>query len=533
MAPANFSPAVKSIGKLMDMMDDNQLVLPEIQRDFVWTKKSIKLLVDSLYRGLPIGHMLVWKTPRAVEMKAADKQRLKRGVRISGFYGYLLDGQQRLTALRHLRDEDEEYPLMFYIWPDREADGEEPLYWRGQNEEESPWSIPVAEFLSKGFNVTARLNNLRADESFEPRHEETIRKDFAAMTGIREYVVGVTEFETDDYKLATELFVRFNSTGKKLRRSDLSVAELAIHVPGLMSKDIRRTQGKWANFPFTVPFMVQCLLAVHTGRFRLEDPGRFWAEAKPNEIKDSWKATERAIARVVDFLTGTVRWTSESLIPSFNALIPLVVILARSDGWSTEERRLARKWLILASIRGYFSGSVQTELDKVLRAIELQPTIGRLWTATRSKLRRLRPTDFDTGRLSGPVMSLFLSMVRDRGARDWQNTDSPLDGTVVGHGAALQVHHFFPKALLNKQRGLTYAEINTFANYSLLSANTNLNVSTEEPGTYLDRLAVPESELRKQCIPLDRKLWRVTRYRDFLGQRRKLLAQQANEFLGA
>jgi uncharacterized protein with ParB-like and HNH nuclease domain len=39
-------------------MDRQQLVLPEIQRDFVWTRKAIKLLIDSLYRGLPIGHML-------------------------------------------------------------------------------------------------------------------------------------------------------------------------------------------------------------------------------------------------------------------------------------------------------------------------------------------------------------------------------------------------------------------------------------------------------------------------------------------
>jgi hypothetical protein len=147
-------------------------------------------------------------------------------------------------------------------------------------------------------------------------------------------------------------------------------------------------------------------------------------------------------------------------------------------------------------------------------------------------LRRLRAEDFLTGRLSGPIMSCFLSMLRDRDARDWQNNDSPLDGTVVGHGAALQVHHFFRKALLNKQGGLPRSEINTFANYAIISANTNLNVSTEEPGTYLERLKVPKSELTKQLIPLNAQLWRVTRYKDFVAQRRKLLAEQTNAFLG-
>ena len=101
------------------------------------------------------------------------------------------------------------------------------------------------------------------------------------------------------------------------------------------------------------------------------------------------------------------------------------------------------------------------------------------------------------------------------------------------HGAPLQVHHFFPRALLNKQKELSYADVNTFANYTVISANTNLNVSTEEPATYLERLDVPESELIKQSIPVNRELWRVTRYKDFLTQRCKLLAEQSNTFLGA
>ena len=193
---------------------------------------------------------------------------------------------------------------------------------------------------------------------------------------------------------------------------------------------------------------------------------------------------------------------------------------------------MARKWLLLACIHGYFSGSVETQLDKVLRAIESKQSIKQLWTATGRSLRRLRADDFLTGRLSGPVMSLFLSMLRDHDAKDWENTDSPLDGTVVGHGAKLHVHHFFPRALLNKRKELSRVDVNTFANYTVISANTNLDVLTEEPGTYLDRLNVPEAELVKQCIPLNRELWRVGRYKDFLVNRRKLLAEEANKFLG-
>jgi hypothetical protein len=532
MPTSSVNNGSRKIGKLLELIDQGQLVLPEMQRDFVWTRKSIKLLIDSLYRGLPIGHMLVWKAQLAVETKSFDKKSLKRGMRLDGFYGYLLDGQQRLTALSHLRDGDEGYPLMFYLWPEREADGEETLYWRTKNEQDNPWCIPVGEALSENFNISDRLGAIRAHNEFKSEQEDAIYRDLAALQGIRSYEVGVTEFETDDYKLATELFVRFNSTGRKLKRSDLSIAELANHVPGLASKEIRRAQNRWKDFRFTMPFLVQCLLAVHTGRFRLSDPELFWANVNPSDLKKSWEKTERALGKLVEFLTGTVRWTSASLIPSFNALIPLVLVISAENTWSLEDRRLARKWLMLVSIRGYFSGSAETQLDKLLRKIGPKPTINRLWTAAGRSLRRLRAEDFSTGRLSGPIMSCFLSMLRERDARDWQNTDSRLDGTVVGHGAALQIHHFFPKALLNKQAGIARSEINTFANYTIISASANLNVSTEEPATYLDRLKVPEVELSKQAIPPKRELWRVNRYKEFLVQRRRLLAEQMNAFLG-
>jgi len=194
MPTSSVSNVIKPIGKLLEMMDREKLVLPEIQRDFVWSRQAIKLLVDSFYRGLPIGHMLVWKASETVEKKAFDQQPLKRGVSLEGFYGYLLDGQQRLTALTHLRDDDEEYPLMFYLWPERAADGDDALYWCGKNDSDDPWCIPVGEVLSDDFSISKRLNAIKADVEFKPEHEETVLKDLSTLHGILKYEVGITEF---------------------------------------------------------------------------------------------------------------------------------------------------------------------------------------------------------------------------------------------------------------------------------------------------------------------------------------------------
>ena len=525
---------MKTVRQLLDYVDKNQLVLPEIQREFVWKRTAVKRLFDSLFRGLPIGNLLVWntRTYQAVNPRALKGQKtLPRGKGQPG-YGYLLDGQQRLTAIRLVRDSEDDFPLMFYAWPDRQKDDDEPFYWRGRNEDDYAWSIPVAEIVSDDFKPSDVIAQLKNDEEYEDHHEELVREELSRVRSVLEYSIGVIEFETDDAALATELFIRFNSTGTKLRSSDLTLAELAQRVPGLTNEKIRRAQAKWPRFHFTLPFLAQCLIAVHTGRLQLRDPKQVWDGATEADVKASWAKTERAFDRLVEFLTSTVRWSDSTLVPSFNALIPLIYVLANTGDWSADERRTARKWLLLASAHRYFSGSSHTDIDKLLRRLGPNASVNDVWKATSKRLHRLRPDDFRTGRISGPIMSLFLSHLRDCDARDWTHSDFKLDGTVAGHGAALQVHHFFPRALLRKRSEFEADEINTFANYSVISAKTNLNVSSEEPASYVDRLKISPQELEKQCIPTDPDLWKGAKYREFLKERRRLLAESLNKFLG-
>ncbi|MGD0650750.1 MAG: hypothetical protein ABSA97_06370 [Verrucomicrobiia bacterium] len=75
-------------------------------------------------------------------------------------------------------------------------------------------------------------------------------------------------------------------------------------------------------------------------------------------------------------------------------------------------------------------------------------------------------------------------MLAENDARDWCDHHFRLDGKVLGHNAELKVHHFFPGSLLRKY-GRGEDVINTFGNYTVLSASTNLNVGAEEPATYM------------------------------------------------
>jgi hypothetical protein len=216
-----------------------------------------------------------------------------------------------------------------------------------------------------------------------------------------------------------------------------------------------------------------------------------------------------------------------------------VFLLADGRQWSREELLVARRWLLLASLHGYFSGASQTALDKVLKALGGDPTPERLWSYTKKDLPKLSDDDFLTGRVGGPIMSLYLSMLREAKARDWGPGLEYLDGTVAGHGSALQVHHFFPRALLKKHK-VKASDIDTFANYVVIRQDTNLHAGADEPASYIEvALAAAgkdakqvRASIRKQGVPDGAELWRVTNYVDFLAERRTRLAAAANRFLG-
>jgi uncharacterized protein with ParB-like and HNH nuclease domain len=73
-----------------------ELLLPEIQRSFVWKPIKIRNLIDSIYRGYPAGAILIWQPSDEFQTREIALSSFKEKA-----YAYLLllDGQQRLTAL--------------------------------------------------------------------------------------------------------------------------------------------------------------------------------------------------------------------------------------------------------------------------------------------------------------------------------------------------------------------------------------------------------------------------------------------------
>jgi len=50
------------ISSFITQIDNKEIVLPAIQRDFVWEEERITKLFDSIMRGYPLGIVLLWET---------------------------------------------------------------------------------------------------------------------------------------------------------------------------------------------------------------------------------------------------------------------------------------------------------------------------------------------------------------------------------------------------------------------------------------------------------------------------------------
>lgn len=80
----------QSVEVLLGWIESDNIAIPEMQRPFVWNSTKVRDLMDSLYRGFPVGYLITWQS-RLAPVKGGGH---------AGYQQILIDGQQRTTALR-------------------------------------------------------------------------------------------------------------------------------------------------------------------------------------------------------------------------------------------------------------------------------------------------------------------------------------------------------------------------------------------------------------------------------------------------
>lgn len=563
-----------SIATLVDWYKRGELRLPEIQRHYVWQATRVRDLLDSLYRGYPSGSILMWETDEPVptrEFAIAQESTAFAGRKL------LLDGQQRLTSLTavlngeqiHVRGRSKFVNILFNLdHPDGppvdvvevESDEVSPVLSEDEandtNGDEEDANQGLQEKLNKRTFVVASKNlallpqwvsvrevfkNANDAEILEKAGIESFKdprfqKDSDRLKKLRavkdyQYVVHVLE-RSMSHEEVTEIFVRVNSLGAKLRSSDLALARMTSRWQNLL-KELESFQEECEQNWFTIDLgqLVRAIVVFATNQCLFRSVGN----TPIDTLRQGWEQAKEGLRFAVNFLRANAGIEDESLLSSPMFVHVLAAISRVKDNKLTAmEQKKLLQWLLVANARGRYSrGSSEGLLNEDLNIVFRSGDVSGLIEPLKRQFGRLHIEAGDlVGRsVNSPLFSLAYLALKASGAKD-EYSGLGLSLTHQGKLHFIQWHHVIPKSLL-KNNEYEPSEINEIANMAFITGQTNRRISNEDATRYLSDIVRKQGEqaLMSQCVPTDASLWDVKNFRNFLRYRHKALAERMNAFI--
>jgi uncharacterized protein DUF262 len=553
-----------TISHLLRCIKDGRIVLPSIQRDFIWPVKRIYRLLDSVLQGYPIGIVLLWETyqdlpyrnftsdvfPGQLHPIQANQQNRKLGI--------VLDGQQRVQSLftslcgTH-RAKSLYLDLLSGKVPDprtrqkydfRFMDGAEYAQWRtsmylGLNQprltpRDPQYFACVADLHAYGAMQKSVLRKqLVKDLSLSGEDQERLEMNLCRFDEVVFRNCNILKVAVIDEDLPSdapnrkteadvlEIFLRINHEGAPLSRSELTFSMLklswkdsAISLPEFV-KQIN--DGNY--FDLDTTFVIRCLFAV-SGLGTRFDPDLLRKASTARKIQLNFPQCADAIRSTIDTVMKDCWCSSSDLIGGPSTLVPFVYYLFHTPNHEVSQGQMTnfRKALHLFGFTKPFTGLAEGRIRKFIRQ-ELVPLAERgdftfpftaavWWAKTWEGCAA-----FASLPQSNPRLALHL-------LQGWNGSK-----THYWRNAA-ELDHIFPRSELSR-RGFGDCEINHFANLWILPKGKNMNKSNQPPAEYLSD--VDEAELRTALI--DRELLSYSSFKSFLRRRGQQIVEVLKERL--
>ncbi|MCC3291779.1 DUF262 domain-containing protein [Arthrobacter sp. zg-Y1110] len=579
-----FKPVGWKVQGLVDSVESGVVQLPDLQRPFVWPKSKIRDLLDSMYRGYPVGELMFWNVSQE------DSSRTISGA--TGRIGshQIIDGQQRLTSLyavfkgAMVRDADYNSRRMSIAF--------NPLTEKFEVtntaiEKSVDWISNVSEFFGNTYK-TRRSFKKRYEEArgeLTEDMEELIEERLGRLDSLRNYEFTVVEIQPDaDKKVVADIFVRINSEGVSLKASDFILTWLSVFWPEgrelleRFARDSRLTPqraSEIAERPVSwTPInnylavdagqLVRVLVAVGQNRAKLGDaynalqakdrstgfvvPDRQEIElaklkaALPLVLKElHWTEFIRCLA-VAGFKSRKMVTSDMNILSSYALWI---MGRTRFGVDITTLRNLMARWLFMSQLSGRYTGSAETQLQKDLDRLtaisgnEAGSFVSTLETVIDAELSEdfwtLRMPDslISSSSALSPSYQAYLAALNildadmfmlNNKVQQWMDPALPATKGTEGH-------HLNPRKYLENVVGIRdLKKINQVANFAPTDWSTNNLISDREPADYWPALVrergFDEESLRQQmfwhALPDG---WEGMDYEEFLYERRILLAQ--------
>jgi len=519
---------IMRISTILDHVDSGHMALPEFQRGYVWNRDQVRGLFDSLYKGHPIGGLLVWVTESKTATHRGD------GELAPGVVKLLLDGQQRITSLygvvrgkppRFFDGNAQNFTGLQFHLEKQTFEFYQPVKMKGDN----LW-IDVTELMQKGMGGFLKLFN--ENPEMMPKFNYYMER-INRISLIKDVDLHVEEVTGADKTLdiVVDIFNRVNSGGTKLSKGDLALAKICAEWPEARdTMKVKLREWEKAGYHFNLDWLLRSVNTALTGEAKFQ----FLHDKNAEEIQEGLKRATKHIDTSLNLISGRLGLDHDQDFYSRYGVPVMVRYLdQRSGPLDEKERDKLLFWFVQAGMWGRFSGSTESFIDQDLAALEgrdagLDKLLDqlRLWHSG----MLVEPGHFTSWSLGARFYPVLYMITRMGQARDW-GTGLPLKASLLGKMNQLEVHHIFPKAQLYK-RNFKRSEVNALANFCFLTKDTNIDISDRLPEQYFPEIEKAHpGALASQWIPNDPRLWKIENYLEFLEARKALLAAEVNTLM--
>lgn len=529
----------RSLFRLLEDIDAHRLLLPHIQRPFVWEREQMDRLFDSLMREYPIQTFLFWRTKEEIRARhfmpaidfdadlsaLYDMNRSAAGIEKI----FVLDGQQRLQTLHAIfrggvcDDSSTIEEAYFDITAgDVEVDNGDILHKLTFSSQ--PLELPMfrvrdlAEKYANGnpLNIADEINDLlegKLDEKAEQRklRERRVRANLQQLHSILNHDKHFWIDELDGiakqypYRRILEIFVRVNSGGTKLTAGDLMFAAMKEgwdDIEERVEQVVDLLNG--GKLSIESDFVLKCLLLAHGEGAEIQTEKFYGARGETliQHIEQTWDRAEKAFQQLRDFIVHDIRVFSDKLIRSYNALIPIFDFLFYNPQPNETTRLLLAAYYHKAQLFNWYSSSTDSILNTLHFIVGKDNggvfplnEIKKYFGASRGYSVELYESHLSENRLRAIILNIVYC---DR----WGS--SPFD--VAYKGNEPHVDHIYPQYMLRNRIGYGSTAINDIGNLRFLGATDNIRKRAELPESYFARL-------KQQGVPIDKHLL-VSEYAD-------------------
>jgi hypothetical protein len=562
------------VSELVEMIERGEIRLPEMQRKYVWKASQVRDLFDSLYKGYPSGAILLWDATEDVPL-----QQFAVGQKDNPIHSakLLLDGQQRLTSLSAVlrgepvtvRRRKRPIELLFNLdHPEKvdefdEIDDDDLIeddndfvdedddenFFSDDDIDEVQKRIRNSTFIVRAFNMDNYPNWIPVSEVFTSSDNTKIIKSagvsnmddprftlyndrLTRLRAIKDYQYRLDILEKNlTYDEVTEIFVRVNSLGTRLRGSDLALAQITAKWRGSLST-FQEFENKCVEekFPLEIGLIVRNLVVTATSQSKFKTVTNISKE----KLQENWDISKKGIEFALNFLKYNCGITSPTLFSS-SLLIANISYVAIKNNFklTNQQSEKLKQWTLIANAKGRYSrSSSESILDQDIAVTRDGGSVDDLISKLESQFGRLdiQATDLvGSNQRSSLFRTLFIALEKD-GAQDWA-TSLKISLDSSGLQNKLQYHHIFPKAVLKSK--FKKREIDDLANLAFIGGKTNREISNKEPIKYLPKMIKEYGKdvFVKHLIPLDEELYKIENYPKFLEVRRGLITKRLNEIL--